>query len=139
MANMTETTHASLTKRLANARSHQPTIANNTTVEREVNGDGLLVRLHGHVIAEVTTKGVHVTNAGYGTKTTRDRINSVLRDHGLPFYVAQRNHAQVLFLRVPVLVDGIGQAVELTREFDSLTVDMSARVYSVNGNATEGY
>lgn len=55
-----------------------------------------LIRHHGNPIAWVAEKEVAVSNAGYGTPTTRARINAVLASNGLPFHVGQRNHRQVL-------------------------------------------
>jgi hypothetical protein len=109
------------------------TVANNVVAER-VDADNIHVYYHGNRIAELdSTGGVHVTNAGWSTSTARERINVILSDNSLPFYVAQRNYAQVLFQRSE------GEHAVVSREFETATFDRDARVYSINGSAAIGY
>lgn len=69
---------------------------------------------HDSVIAEIQDWKVTVTNAGYDSSTTRARIDQILRDNDIPFYVAQRNYKQVLFQRGEdgdtVITDNFGEA-----------------------------
>lgn len=45
----------------------------------------------------------------------------------------------MLFQRIPVLVDGIGEHIALTRDFESIAFDLAGQVYSLNGSAPVGY
>lgn len=56
------------------------TIANNTTAERA--DEHIIVRLHGHRIATVTPTWVSVSDAGWRTTTTKDRLNRFLAPYG---------------------------------------------------------
>jgi hypothetical protein len=60
--------------------------------------DGETVWLHGNRIAWRTEAGdVGFTLAGWGTVTTRERINGILETFGYRFWgVSQRNHEQWL-------------------------------------------
>lgn len=64
--------------------------------------DGTAVYLHGHRIAWRTRTAwgtfLHVTLAGYGTVTTRERINGILETFGLGRHwgAVQRQHGQYL-------------------------------------------
>lgn len=98
------------------------------TVAAHVPQDGstdeyFVITHHGNVIAEIAENWVYVTNAGYSSSTTRSRISAILRGNNVPLYVAQRNHKQCLFQMIPVLVDGIGEHVLVTDEFQSVTWD----------------
>lgn len=137
---MPNMTHAAISDRFFSRRGDQTRkIAYATTATLVLPAEHYLIRQHGNVIAEIGTADLLVTNAGYGSATTRARLNAIMASHGLPFYVAQRDHAQVLFLRVPVLTDGIGEHVALTRDFETITFDLAARTYSLNGDSPIGY
>lgn len=75
MAKLAATTFAGLDRHLGKREAR--TIGNNTTAER-IAPDTIVVRLHGHRIVQITEHAVSVSNAGYGTVTTRDRINQFL-------------------------------------------------------------
>ncbi len=94
MARLKASTFFDLHRLLGDRQSMK--IGNNTTAERE--GDLLtpmiVVRLHGHEIVRLTSESVSVSLAGYGTVTTRERVNHFLQPHG--YYVAQRSFVQVL-------------------------------------------
>ena len=66
-------------------------IGHNTTAERD--DDEIVVRLHGHPIVSLQPDCVMFTLAGYGTVTTRERVNQFIRPLG--HYVAQRDYLQV--------------------------------------------
>lgn len=72
---------------------------NNTYVYRD-GEDTFSVFYHGSKIAEINPNYVAVSLAGYGTVTTRDRVNQILSVAGIPFYVAQRAGVQTLFQRI---------------------------------------
>lgn len=74
MAKLTATTFAGLDSVLGNR--HRRVIGNNTTAERGEDGT-IVVRLHGHRIATMTADVTTLTDAGWWTVTTRDRLNSL--------------------------------------------------------------
>lgn len=54
----------------------------NTRVD--VMDEGIVfLRLHGHVIARRDANGVKVSNCGYETNVTKERINGVLSHYGV--------------------------------------------------------
>lgn len=57
--------------------------------------DGNAIYLHGNRIAQREANGaVWVTFAGWGTATTRERLNTLCNVLGVPHGFFQRNHAQ---------------------------------------------
>jgi hypothetical protein len=71
-------------------------VAHQTFVKSPEIGE-YVIRHYDSTIAIVEDYRVMVTNAGFDSSTTRDRINTVLRDNNIPFYVAQKSGNQVLF------------------------------------------
>lgn len=137
---MPNMTHAAISDRFFSRRGDQTRkVAYATTATLALPAEHFLIRQHGNIIAEIGTADLLVTNAGYGSSTTRARLNAILSAHGLPFYVVQRQGAQVLYQRVEEPADDIVRHVELTRDFRSLTVDFTSNVISVNGSAPVGY
>lgn len=52
------------------------------------------VRLHGHLIVRLYSTGaVYISDAGWGTVTTRDRLNQFLPRR---WYICQRDHEQFI-------------------------------------------
>lgn len=72
------------------------TLANNTVAHRSYVDGSVSIAYHGNTIAELTNNDVYVSNCGWGSPTTRERINSVLKENGIPFHVSQKNHKQIL-------------------------------------------
>lgn len=70
----------------------------NMQVERD--GNQVRVYLHGNLIAKMEFAGhlisrMNVTLAGWGTPTTRSRVNALLRTYaGAHAYVHQKDHVQ---------------------------------------------
>lgn len=65
----------------------------NTSVRK--SGDTLIFRYHNTDIVKVGSNGVFAfTMGGWGTVTTRDRINGLARDFGFGTIVCQRHHVQ---------------------------------------------
>lgn len=99
--NMPNMRFANIVSTLMGKRNNRGTIAYATTAvyyPQDGNTDAYVaVMHHGTVIAEIAADWVFVRNAGYGSSTTRQRINKVLSDNYVPHYVAQRNFAQCLF------------------------------------------
>ncbi len=106
MAKLKATTYKSLAELLVD-RS-QVVIGNNTTAEW-VPGDfgqrDILIRLHKHPIVRLETDScfadgsgpTNFTLAGYGTVTTRDRINQFISNDFVGVNrVHQKNHIQML-------------------------------------------
>lgn len=59
------------------------------------------ITLHGNTIARGGYAGddkkiLRITDAGWGTVTTRDRLNQILTDNGVPFRASQHKGVQVL-------------------------------------------
>jgi hypothetical protein len=64
----------------------------NTEVLYFSGHDKSQVYLHGHLIAEVGPTYIQLFDGGYQTKTTKSRLNALLKEHGLPGeYVFQKN------------------------------------------------
>lgn len=51
---------------------------------------------HGSVIGRVKMWEVSVDNAGWDSNTTRNRMNIILRDNNIPYYLARRSGTTVL-------------------------------------------
>ncbi len=43
---------------------------------------GVNFHLHGHLIAQKTNEGLFITNCGYFTNVTKERLNGILEAHG---------------------------------------------------------
>jgi len=56
----------------------------NTEVLYFSGHDKSQVYLHGNLIAEIGPTYVQLFDGGWQTKTTKSRLNAVLREHGLP-------------------------------------------------------
>ena len=60
-------------------------------------GGSTSVFLHGHEIARITYDGVSLNNKGWLTKTTKSRMNAILKEHGAGDYVCQKNFKWFIF------------------------------------------
>ena len=79
--------------RMLNGRNSR-TLINNTVLKFSVDGESVRVEYHGNTIAQFRSNGeVMLTNAGYGTVSTRERLNA-MAPAGVGF--VQRNHAQMI-------------------------------------------
>lgn len=56
--------------------------------------DGRSVWLHGNEIARRTADGLEVSLAGWGTVTTRERVNGILQVFNSNLRIVQRDHEQ---------------------------------------------
>lgn len=75
--------------------------------------DGQTVTLHGNVIAKRTPYGaVMVTLAGWGTVTTRDRVNGIIAAFDLPYSIGQRKGVQILYTRSPLPAEDAAMAAQ---------------------------
>lgn len=75
-------------------------IGNNTYVERfdGLKGEEVFhVHLHGHLIAVLSASGAWFSNAGHGTVTTRDRLNTLGFAYGVSFF--QKDWEQYVTVR----------------------------------------
>jgi hypothetical protein len=95
------------------------TVANNTVATLGGIGQTITVRHHGSTIAILSPNQITVTNAGYGSASTRERVNGFLSSNNTGLYIGQRQGAQVLFSR-----PDYGQ---ITDRFTSLTYSMASR------------
>jgi len=71
-------TYAEIDAYLGSRRAR--TIAHNTTAERA--DEHIIVRLHGNEIARLCPRSVSVSDAGWRTPTTKDRLNRILAPYG---------------------------------------------------------
>lgn len=56
--------------------------------------DGFNIYLHGNCIVRMDMNGsVYISDGGWQTPTTRERLNGVLRTMGIKAHVYQRDHA----------------------------------------------
>ena len=69
-------------------------VAYATTIERV--GQAIYVKHHASVIAVLEPDLVYVTNAGYESSTTTNRIQQILRANGIPWSVRIRNFSNVI-------------------------------------------
>lgn len=88
---------------VSNPFRNSRTIANNTVAHNL--RDSIGIDYHGNRIAEISDWEIYISNCGYGTATTRTRINSILADNHVPFRLSQKNRKQILSLRIPVYND----------------------------------
>ena len=80
------------------AVGHNVTIGYKTSAYRF--GTSICIQHHSTTIAALASDGaVHVTNDGYDSSTTRNRLHSILVDNGIPYGVTQRDFVQVLVSR----------------------------------------
>lgn len=94
MAHLTATNYTGLLNALGNRDSRN--IGHNTTASRQWDSDVIIVSLHGSPIVALWPDGtVDISLAGYGTVTTRERINQFLPPC---LSVVQRNYEQKLAL-----------------------------------------
>lgn len=132
MAILKDTTPLALRDLIRRSRNGVGKVGHNT--EALPFGTGYIVKYHDNTIAEIYDYSVTVTNAGWGTSTTRDRINQILSSNGVQFYTAQRNHHQVLVKRNMEIVgaDHNGNPIQervhrqVTDEFNGATFRMVA-------------
>lgn len=61
--------------------------------------DGKSFFLHGNEIAKKEKDGLYISDAGWPTPTTRDRINSILKELGSKVFVAQKQGKQILSIK----------------------------------------
>lgn len=101
----------SLEKYVTESRNPIVSLGYNTDVERykysEYGRPALdyVIRYHNNAIAWLGDWEVQVSNAGWGTATTRNRLNMILRDNNIPATVGQKNNSQTLTFAGKVWTD----------------------------------
>lgn len=73
-------------------------IGNNTYAYPTYRGHDLpsvTIELHGNIIARLTPGAYYLTNAGWGTPTTRNRLDGIARANGIPVRFSQKNYKQI--------------------------------------------
>lgn len=130
-------TYAALADRIKDGQTLH--IGYMTTAEK-VGGLGdaefIMIRHHYSTIAVLYKDGtVYITNAGYDSSTTRNRINHVLRDNNIRAGVTQRKGVQTLVIRPeqPALFHSTEHA-----DFINATFSPNGRVSAVNDHQYEG-
>ena len=69
-------------------------VLNNTVMRETVGGDAVVVEFHGNEIARFHSYGVvMLTNCGYGTVSTRERLNSMTPPR---YSFVQRDYVQMI-------------------------------------------
>ena len=64
---------------------------------RNTSTDGMSVWLHGHeIIRKTGNKEFRISLCGWGTPTTRERLNGILSFAGVNAHLFQHNHEQFL-------------------------------------------
>lgn len=58
---------------------------------------GIRVTQHGNTIANISESSVMVTNAGWDSSTTANRLRKIMNDNNIGFYVRVRNFGMRLF------------------------------------------
>ena len=64
----------------------------NTEVVYYSGNDVSDVYLHGNLIARIHPFSIELFSCGYKTKTTKARLNAILKEHGNGDYVFQKNY-----------------------------------------------
>lgn len=67
-----------------------------TTALYSTRYDSVIIRHHSSVIAAFNDKVALISNVGYGTPTTRNRLNRIMHDNDIPYTVSQHNFKQIL-------------------------------------------
>jgi hypothetical protein len=65
--------------------------SDNTEVIYSPERDASYVMLHGHHIATILETSIELYNCGYKTKTTKSRLNAILKEHGNGACVYQKD------------------------------------------------
>lgn len=65
-------------------------------VDREQRVDYVVIHHHDNCIAEIGPDHIYVTNAGWASKTTAQRLNAILRDNGYPYTIRIKNYDMVI-------------------------------------------
>lgn len=68
-----------------------------TEAYRSHDGTRITITQHSNPIAILSEKSVFVDNCGYDTTTTSTRINKILSDNEIPYYVRIRQYQMRLF------------------------------------------
>jgi hypothetical protein len=78
-----------------NLRDYQNrSVGHNTAVQRV--DESFVISYHFNPIARIDMWSVTVSNAGWQTPTTRNRLNLILRANGIPAGVFQKDYVQYL-------------------------------------------
>lgn len=85
----------------------------NTTVHYNEHTDTSLLRLHGNLIATLNHKTniLMITNAGWTTNTTKERLNGITDYYNLPRVFARR---RVWYFRTPLHRTSMEKCTEYT-------------------------
>lgn len=81
-----------VTKQVGKAfiNGHKKTVGNTHT-------DGKALYLHGNLIAEKVSDGIRITNAGWKSVTTKERLNGLLELLGVTLRIYQKNFVWYLW------------------------------------------
>jgi hypothetical protein len=101
-----------------------------TTVTRMSEGEDswFKIKHHGSTVARIHSWQVEVSNAGYSSPTTRNRLGKILNDNRIPFYVGQKNFDQLLYQRAES--SGSRDSV-ITEDFQAATFQMQAGLWTL--------
>jgi hypothetical protein len=93
-----DTSYAGLVKTYEEKGNYQFSIGHNTFAWLTKTDGGMVFRIyyHGNNIATITPQSVTLTNAGWGTPTTRNRLSIIARQNGVPLGFGQKNFEQTI-------------------------------------------
>lgn len=88
--------------------------------------DGRTLELHGNAIAWWSSEGLHMTLAGWGTTTTRERLNGIMEMMGDDRRFVQRDHCQFLYSHLSEVMNPIDTDQVITLPLDVVTARLAA-------------
>jgi hypothetical protein len=111
------------------------TVAYATTIDNV--GGSFYVSHHGNHIAMIGTWEVIVSNAGWGSSTTRTRLNAILHDNGIRASVTQKNWEQKLIVSGDAFTWDWEHAT--THAFSRAAFEMIAGTWTLTGISASQY
>lgn len=93
-----DTNYTELLHRLTNRRGKSIKVGNNTEAILWNNGV-IVIQYHGNTIARMDADSIRFSNAGWGTATTRTRLNIIADHNNVPVVFNQHDHKQILRAR----------------------------------------
>lgn len=92
------TNYAELLKRLKTRKGKALKVGNNTEAIL-ISGDVVIITYHDNGIVRMDPDSITFSNAGWGTSTTRTRLDIIAGDNNVPLWFGQKNFAQTLTAR----------------------------------------
>lgn len=125
-------TYGKLTHAIAMSRKGYATIANNTEAH-SLTTTLVGIYYQGNKIAEIDASGIIFTNAGWGTSTTRTRLDLIADANNVPIWFGQKNFAQTLTARKRMYHDETATRYLITDTFRSVGWDRNTDTLHMAG------